>query len=118
LDLQEQLIIRIVREGVLEKDHLTAHTAELFEQEDLIGILASQAIGTPHGHQGKGALVSCVAEPVERWAIQTGSAPPFITVDMVRVYLMALLRDPGTEGRELTGDGLLPFLAPGGDAGI
>jgi hypothetical protein len=118
LDLQEQLIIGIVRERVLEKDHLTAHTAELFEQQDLVGILASESVGTPDGHYSERPFVRRIAEPVERRAIQTGSAPPFITVDVVRVYFMALLCDPGAQGTELTGDSLLAFLAPGGDAGI
>src|SRR5882762_1935187 len=40
LNLEEQLIIGIVREGMLEKDHLTAHAAELLKEEYLISILA------------------------------------------------------------------------------
>src|SRR5262245_32886333 len=118
LDLQEQLIIRIVREGVLQKDHFTADAAELFEQQDLVGILAGEPVGTPDGHQGKGPLVRRVAQPVERGTIQASSTPSLITVNVVRVYLMALLGDPGAKGTELTGDSLLPFLAPRGDAGI
>jgi hypothetical protein len=118
LDLQEQLIVGIIREGMLQKDHFTAHAAELFEQQDLVGILAGEPVGTPNGYQGKGSLVSRITEAVEGWAVQTGPTPPLITIDVVRVHLMALLRDPGAEGTELTGDGLLAFLTPGGDAGI
>ena len=45
LHLQEQLVFGRLPEAVVEKDDIDARTLELVEQEDLIGVLAGQAIG-------------------------------------------------------------------------
>ena len=65
LDLREQARLRIIRQGLVEKDHLDAEALELFENQDLIGVLAREAIRT----QDQGGLersgLGAVAQPVE-----------------------------------------------------
>jgi hypothetical protein len=49
LDLEEQLILWVIRDGPVEKDDLAASLAEFLEEQDLIGILASEAVRAQHG---------------------------------------------------------------------
>src|SRR3954465_1379427 len=44
LDLQQQLVVRVVRNRMMKEDNLAASTPELLEKQDLVGMLASQAI--------------------------------------------------------------------------
>jgi hypothetical protein len=61
LDLQEQLILWIVRDGPVEEDDLTASLAEFLEEQDLIGILASQPVRAQDGDDIDDALLHRVA---------------------------------------------------------
>src|SRR3954465_731636 len=45
LHLEQQLLLRLVADLVVEEHDLDAAAPELLDEEDLIGILASQAIG-------------------------------------------------------------------------
>ena len=45
LDLQQQLVVRVIGDRMLQEGDLTAGTAELLKQQDLVGIAPRQAIG-------------------------------------------------------------------------
>ena len=48
LHLSQQLICRRVPQGAIEKDDLHASLRQFLEQQDLVGVMARQAIGTMH----------------------------------------------------------------------
>src|SRR5262249_12266879 len=83
LDLKEQLIPWVVRDGPVEKDDLAACLAELLEEQDLIGILASEAVRTQHGDDIGDAQLHRVAESVQGGAIESRSSVPLIDVDVI-----------------------------------
>ena len=43
LDLQQQLVVGVVRDRMLQEYHLAAGAAELLEQQDLVGVAPRQA---------------------------------------------------------------------------
>ena len=45
LDLQEQVVLGAAADGAVEEHHLHAGTAELLDQEHLVGIAPGQAVG-------------------------------------------------------------------------
>jgi hypothetical protein len=65
LDLQHQDRIRIIRRRRVEKDHRNAQPLELLEDQDLVGVLAGQAVGVVYQHGLEPASLRPVAQPVE-----------------------------------------------------
>ena len=65
LDLQQQDRIRIIRRRRVEKDHRNAQFLELLEDQDLVGILAGQAVGVVYQHGLERASLRPVPQPVE-----------------------------------------------------
>jgi hypothetical protein len=118
LNLEEELIVGIIRERMLQKDDFTAHPAKLFEPQHLISILTGQPIRTPDGHQRNGAVWGGIAQPLQRGAVEAGPTIAFIAVNMFRLQVMAVGARPRPQSAQLTGDGLLPLLAAGGYTGI
>ena len=51
LDLQQQLVTRVIRDWTLQERHLAAGTAELLEQQDLIGVAPRQTIRAQHSDE-------------------------------------------------------------------
>jgi hypothetical protein len=65
LDLQHQDRIRIIRRRRVEKDHRNAQPLELLEDQDLVSILAGQAVGGVYQHGLECAGLGPVPQPVE-----------------------------------------------------
>jgi hypothetical protein len=61
LDLQQELVVRVVRDRVLQEHHLGAGAAELLQEQDLVGVLARQPVGGQHGDDPDGAVAHGVA---------------------------------------------------------
>jgi hypothetical protein len=61
LDLQKQLILRVVRDRPMEEDDLTAGLAEFLEEQDLIGVLASETVRTQDCDDIDRAQLRCVS---------------------------------------------------------
>jgi len=66
----------------VEEDDLTASLPELLEEQDLIGILASQPVRAQDGDDIDDALLHRVAESVQARPIQAGARVSLVNVDV------------------------------------
>ena len=118
LDLQQQLVVGVVRDGMMQEYHLAAGAAELLQEQDLVSVFAGKPVRREHSDLLDGAVAHGVSQRV-----QTGTVEPAATVALVAEHVLfdygvASRRGPGVEGGELTVDGLLAFLSLGRDAGV
>ena len=118
LDLQEKLVAGIIGDGVVEERHRAAGTAELLEDQGLIGILAREAVRAEHRDDIDLGVADGVPQGVEPGPVEPGAAVAFVAEGMLGPELMAGLFRPGAQGRDLAVDRLLPLLALGGHPGI
>ena len=118
LDLREQARLRIIGQGLVEKDHLDVEALELFENQDLIGVLAREAIRTQHQRGLEGAGLGAVAQPVETWPVQARAAVSVIHAHVGIHHVVVLLMRPARERIQLRRDGALLLLAFGRYAGV
>src|SRR5512134_1729656 len=118
LDLQEKLVAGIVGDGVVEERHRAAGTAELLEDQDLIGVLAREAVRAEHRDDVDLGIADGVSKCVEPWAIEPCAAVALVAEGMLGLKLMAGLLRPGAQGRDLAVDRLLALLPLGGDPSI
>jgi hypothetical protein len=118
LDLQQELVVGIVRDRMLHKRHLDPSAAEFFQQQHLIGVLASQAIGRQHGDELDGAVTHGIAQSVESGAVKPAAAVAVISEDMLFGEVVILGDSPCTQRGKLAVYGLTALLVLGRDAGI
>jgi hypothetical protein len=118
LDLQQELVVRVVRNRALQEHDLDAGAAELLEQQDLVGVLAREAVGAEHRHDIDRAVVGGVAQGVETGPVEVGAAVALVAEDVLGDEGVPLLAGPGAQGGELAVDGLLAFLAFGGHPSV
>src|SRR5918993_5274744 len=100
----------VIRDWMLQECHLAAGAAELFEQQDLVGVTPRQAIRAQHRDELDGAVTDRVAQGVEAGPIEAGAAVALVAEDVLLRKLVSLSPDPVPKGGELAADGLLAFL--------
>lgn len=61
----------------------------------MVGILVREAGGAPGCHHGKGAAVRGLPEPGAGGVIYACPTPPFVTIAVGRMHLVAVLGPPG-----------------------
>jgi hypothetical protein len=113
LDLQQQLVIRVIRDRVLQERHLAARPAELLEQQDLIGVAPRQTVGAQHRDEVDSAVADRVAQGVEAGSVEAGATVALVTEDVLLRELVPSSRSPAPQGSELAVNRLLAFLALG-----
>jgi hypothetical protein len=118
LDLKQELIVRGVADGPFTEVDVHPRTVQLFEQQDLIGILASQAIRTEHHDHVEPALPSVIAKLVEGRALQVTPAPAVVGIGEGRRGAEAVLLSIVLDGGQLAADRLLFLLHVGGNASV
>jgi hypothetical protein len=118
LDLQQQLIVRVIRDRVVQERHLAAGPAELLQEQDLVGVAPRQAIGAQHRDEPDGAVADGVAQRVEAGSVEAAAAVALVAEDVLLGELMAVGGGPSAQGGELAVDRLLALLALGRDAGV
>lgn len=111
LDLQEQLVVRVVADGVLDEDDLAATPPQLVEDERLVGILTGQPVGGENGDEAEGPRLGVVPQAVEGRAIEAGATVPPVTIMVFISEMVPLLPDPGGQDGDLALDRLLQVLA-------
>ena len=74
LDLQPQVIFRAPAQGAVDKPDLHTQAAQLFNQEDLIGLLARQPIGGMHIESGNDPGTHGIAQALQGRTDQRGAA--------------------------------------------
>jgi len=113
LDLQQELVVGVVRDWVLQEHHLSACATELLEQQHLVGVFTCQAVRGQHDERAHNAVAHSIAQRVEARPVEPAAAVALVAEDLFVAYRMALRGGPGSQGGELAGDGLLAFLAFG-----
>ena len=83
LDLQQQLVVRVVRNRMMKEDNLAASTPELLEKQDLVGILASQAIRAVDRQNVDGGIPDCIAQLVQGRAVKPRTRIALVAKDVM-----------------------------------
>ncbi len=118
LNLEQELVIGIIRQRVLGKDHLAADPAQFFQEQHLVGVLTGQAVRAEHGHDLECAFAGTIAQPIQAGTVQPGAAVALVHEDVFVGQFVTLRLGPSFEQCQLAFYGLLPLLALGRDAGV
>nr|WP_254453742.1 hypothetical protein [Siccirubricoccus sp. G192] len=118
LDLQEQLVVRVIRDRVLQERHLAAGLAELLEQQHLVRVSPREAVGAQHRDVLDGAVAGRVAQGIKAGPVKARAAVSLVAEDVRLVEFVAPADRPGPQGCELAADGLLALLPLGGHTGV
>jgi hypothetical protein len=116
LDLEQQLVTRVLADGPMDEQRLAPGTLELLQQQDLVHVLARQAVGAEHDDATNIAVLRGIAQAVQTWPIQASTAVALVLEDVLIANRVALSFDPGSQHSQLALDGLFPFLALRRDA--
>jgi len=82
-DLSQQLIMRIITHGPLDKLDATASLGEFVDQEHLMHLVTREAIGRSHQHACKGGHRRPISESIKTGALEGGATIAVITVDVL-----------------------------------
>src|SRR5690349_10450809 len=110
LHLQQEVILSRATNRVIEEDHLGAGTAELLDEQNLVGIAPCEAVrgvDVEASHQARG---NRVAQPLQRRAHQSCPAVSLVDVDVLRQHAIALGRDPLVQRSNLTDNSVVTRL--------
>jgi hypothetical protein len=117
--LEKQLIVRIITHGTINTLHPTAPLVEFIDQEHLMDIMASQAIGSCEHHACKGRHGHSIAQTVEAGTLEGGAAITVIAVDVLGSDMPVGLRgDIIVETAQLLVNSLLLLLTAGRDTDV
>jgi hypothetical protein len=111
LDLQKQLVVGVITNRSLYEIDSAAGLAELFQEQDLIGITPRQAVRTVNRDDIDLPFAGRVAQAVKGRPIQAGSRTAVIEEDMLGLQLVAVRLGPTPQGGKLTVDRLITLLA-------
>ena len=118
LDLQQELVAGVIGDGAVEERDGAAGAAELLQEQDLVGVLAGQAVGGEDAEDLDLAVAHAIAQGVEAGPVEAGAAAALVPEHVVVVQVVTLGLGPGAQGGELAVDGLLALLALGRDASV
>ena len=89
LDLEQELVVRVVGDRPLDELDVAAVLAELLQEEDLVGVLAGQAVGAEDGQDVELAVAGGVPQAVESGAVQALAGVALVGEDVLGAELMA-----------------------------
>jgi hypothetical protein len=118
LDLEQQLVARVVGDGAAHERHGATGAAELLQEQGLIGVFAGQAVWAEHADDVDLAVAHRIAQGIQARSVEASAAVALVAEDVGITQLVPGGLNPGLQGGELAGDGLLAFLALGRDPGI
>ncbi len=118
LDLEQELVVRVVGDRPLDELDLARGLAELLQQEDLVGITPGESIGAIDADDFEFALAGGVAEAVEGGAVEPRTRITLVDVDVIVFEFVAVCGRPAPQGVELAVDRLVTPLPLGRDAGV
>ena len=105
LDLQQQVVLGTAADRAVEKHDLHARTADLLDQEHLVGVAPGQAIRGMDVDAVDGAGRHGVAQPLQGGTQQGGAAVALVEEGVLRLEPRAVGRDPLSQAGDLAGDG-------------
>src|SRR4051794_23344766 len=118
LDLEQELVVRVVGDRPLDELDGAGGLAELLQEEDLVGVAAGEPVGAIDAEDVELALAGGVAEAVQRGAVEPRARIALTNVDVTVLEFMAAGGRPAAEGGEPAVDGLLTPLPHGRDPGV
>src|SRR4051794_10144546 len=83
LDLQQQLVVRVVRNRMMKEDNVAVSAPEFLEKQDLVSILAGQTIRAVDRQNVDGGIPDCIPQVVEGWAIKPRTSIAFVAKDVM-----------------------------------
>ena len=98
---------------MLQEHDLNACAAELFQEQDLVGVFAREAIGGQHGDDSDDTVAHGVPERVEAGPVEPAAAVALVAEDEVVADLVPSRSRPVAQSGELAVDGLEALLALG-----
>src|SRR5215210_3257069 len=110
LDLEQQVVLRASADRAVEEGDLNAGAPELLHQQSLVRMTPGEpvwseqvdAVDVPGGH--------CVAQPLQGWPHQGGSAVPRVDIGVVRSACGPIGHDPLAQGGDLAGNRMVTRL--------
>ncbi|HMB03195.1 MAG TPA: hypothetical protein VKP69_05560 [Isosphaeraceae bacterium] len=118
LDLEQELVVRVVGDRPLDELDLAGGPAEFLQQEDLVGVAAGQSVGAVDAEDVELALAGGVAETVECGAVEPRARIALVDVNVIVFEFVAVGGRPAAQGVELAVHGLLTPLLLGRDPGV
>jgi hypothetical protein len=118
LNLQQQLVVWVIRDGMVQERNFAASAAELLQKQHLIGVFAGKAVRAEDGHDVEIGIADGVAQRIQRRTIQPRAAVTLIAEDVPFSQGVPLRAYPVSQGSDLALNGLLSLLTLGGNAGI
>jgi hypothetical protein len=118
LDLEQELVVRVVRDRPLDELNVAGGLAKFLQQEDLVGVASGQSIRAVDADDVEFALARGVAEAVEGRAIEPSAGVTLIDVNMIVFEFVAVGGGPATQGVELAVNRLVASLLVGRDPGV
>jgi hypothetical protein len=103
---------------MIQKDHVHPTTAQLIQEQDLIGVLPRQPVRRMNVQPIDDAQGCHITQSFQGRTNQGCAAIPVVDKDQFRVEFETLLLESFLQGLYLAGDGLSLRLLLGGDAGI
>ena len=85
--LEQELVMRVVTHGTVNKDDLTATLMQFLDQEDLMDVLAGKSVGCRQENDFEGSEEGMVAQPIKTRTIECGAAVPVVAIDMLLVKM-------------------------------
>jgi len=103
LDLDEELGLGVGRRRVLAEVHGDVPAAQLFHDQDLVGIAAGQAVRAEHDHGVEGPERGAVAQAIQAGAIEPGAAVAFVHAHVLLADRELVRLGVRPDGRQLGG---------------
>jgi len=98
LDLQQELVAGVVRDGAAEERDGAAGPSELLQQQGLVGVVAGQAVGREDAEDLDLAVAHGVAQRVQAGPVEARAAVALVAEHMAVVQLVAAGLGPGAQG--------------------
>jgi hypothetical protein len=100
-DLQQELVVGILTHGAVEELHLAAVPLQFLQQQDLVHVVAGQAIRRGDQYPVHARQGNLIAEPVQPRAFQAGPTITVVAKDVLGGQLPALALDIGLQPLQL-----------------
>jgi hypothetical protein len=113
LNLEKQLIARIVANWSMDEHDLTTGSLELLKQKHLIDVLTRQPIRAEHDDGTYLAVLDGVTQTIQTRSIEPSAAVALVQEDVLRLNRVGICFSPCAEHGKLTVDGLFAFLTLG-----
>jgi hypothetical protein len=83
--------MRVLTHGTIQKLYSTAMLLQFFQQQNLMNIVASQAVGRRNQYKIQLACCCLIPQPIQAGTLQGGSTVPVISKDVFNRYPPVLL---------------------------